>query len=308
MPICSKTVICCGRVRCANPPFFGGGTGGRIQEFTWDGKLVWDFTYVTDTQLPNHDICRLPNGNTLMVTWIKKTSKEAVAAGRRPETVADSHLLTGSILEIQPTGKTTGKIVWEWHAWDHVTQDFDEKKPNFGEVGKHPELIDLNFGDGVIAAMVAKPEELEKLRGIGYIGNAGRKPQRPQADWLHINAVTYNAELDQIMLSVYEFSEIWIIDHSTKPAEAAGHQGGRYGKGGDLLYRWGNPRAYRAGTVKDQKLFGQHNPQWIAKGLPGEGHVLIFNNGMRRTGGASLHGGRDRSSRRWQGKLRARRG
>ena len=154
-----------------------------------------------------------------MVTWIKKTSKEAVAAGRRPETVADSHLLTGSILEIQPTGKTTGKIVWEWHAWDHVTQDFDEKKPNFGEVGKHPELIDLNFGDGVIAAMVAKPEELEKLRGIGYIGNAGRKPQRPQADWLHINAVTYNAELDQIMLSVYEFSEIWIIDHSTKPAK-----------------------------------------------------------------------------------------
>ena len=58
------------------------------------------------------------------------------------------------------------------------------------------------------------------------------------------------------------------------------------GKGGDLIYRWGNPRAYRAGTVKDQRLFGPHNSHWIAKGLPGEGHVIVFNNGMRRTGGA----------------------
>ena len=98
--------------------------------------------------------------------------------------------------------------------------------------------------------------------------------------------MAYNAELDQIMLSVYEFNEIWIIDHSTSTAEAAAHQGGRYGRGGDLLYRWGNPRAYRAGAVKDQKLFGQHNSHWIDKGLPGEGHVLIFNNGLQRTGGA----------------------
>jgi hypothetical protein len=103
---------------------------------------------------------------------------------------------------------------------------------------------------------------------------------------MHSNAVSYNAEFDQVMLSVLEFSEIWIIDHSTTTAEAAGHSGGRQGKGGDLLYRWGNPRAYRAGTTKDQRLFGQHNAHWIPKGLPGEGHVLVFNNGRRRIGGA----------------------
>jgi hypothetical protein len=134
--------------------------------------------------------------------------------------------------------------------------------------------------------MVAKPEELDKLRAIGYVGGAGRRGQRPQSDWLHVNSVAYNADLDQIMLSVFEFNEVWVIDHSTTKAEAASHQGGKFGKGGDLLYRWGNPRAYRAGTVKEQKLFGQHNAHWIAKGIPGEGHVLVFNNGMRRTGGA----------------------
>ena len=273
-----------GQVR--NPPFFGGGSGGRIQEFAWDGKLVWDFTYVNDKQLPNHDICRLPNGNVLVNTWEKKSVEEAVAAGRRPETVGQGGVLCAAILEIQPTGEKTGKIVWEWHVWDHLIQEFDDKKANHGDVGAHPERIDLNFGDSTIAAMVAKPEELEKLRAIGYVGGAGGKPKISQPDWLHVNSVAYNADHDQIMLSTFEFSEVWVIDHGTTMAEAAGHEGGKYGKGGDLLYRWGNPRAYRAGTVKDQRLFGQHNAQWIAKGLPGEGHILVFNNGMKRTGGA----------------------
>jgi hypothetical protein len=273
-----------GQVR--NPPFFGGGGGGRVQEFTWDGKLVWDFTYVNDNQLPNHDVCKLPNGNVLLIVWEKKTVKQAVAAGRRPETVGGGHLLAGGILEIEPTGRTTGKVVWEWHAWDHLIQDFDDRKANHGDVGAHPELIDLNFGDGTLAATVAEPEELEKLRSIGYVRGAGRRPGPLQADWLHVNSVAYNAGLDQVMLSVHEFSEIWVIDHGTTTAEAAGHAGGKYDKGGDLLYRWGNPRAYRAGTVKDQKLFGQHDAHWIGSGLPGEGHVLVFNNGLRRTGGA----------------------
>ena len=198
----------------------------------------------------------------------------------------DGYILSASILEVQPTGKTTGKIVWEWHAWDHLIQDFDETKANYGDVGAHRELIDLNFGDATIAAMVAKPDELKRLRAIGYVGNPGGQRMRAQTDWLHINAVAYNAGLDQIMLSVFEFSELWVIDHSTKTTESAGHTGGRYGKGGDLLYRWGNPRSYRAGTVRDQKLFGQHDTHWIDKGRPGEDHVLIFNNGLKRIGGA----------------------
>src|SRR5262249_60897217 len=114
----------------------------------------------------------------------------------------------------------------------------------------------------------------------------GRKVAKPQADWLHINAVAYNPALDQVMVTVHEFSEFWVIDHTTTTAEAAGHTGGKSGKGGDLIYRWGNPRAYRAGTVKDQQLFFQHNTHWIPKGLPGAGHVLVFNNGRKRTGGA----------------------
>lgn len=267
--------------------FAGPGAGGRIQEFTWDGDLVWDYRHTSDNQIPHHDICRLPNGNVLMIAWDRKTAKDALAAGRRPETVGDSHLNADCVLEIQPTGKTTGKVVWEWHAWDHLIQEFDPSKANYGNVGEHPELIDLNFGEGVLAAMIPKKEELEKLKAIGYVGSTTPAPgRRINPDWTHINSIAYNAKLDQILLSVHEFSEIWVIDHSTTTAQAASHKGGKYGKGGDLLYRWGNPRAYRAGGVKDQKLFSQHNADWIPKGSPGEGNILVFNNGLRRPGGA----------------------
>src|SRR5262249_40110540 len=159
----------------------------------------------SESQLPNHDICKLPSGNVLMIVWEKKSRNDAVAAGRRPETVGREYLLAGSIFEVQPTGKTSGKIVWEWHSWDHLIQDFGKQRANYGNVRAHPELLDLNFGMGTLAAMVAQPAEREKLQGIGYIGG-GRPFVQP--DWLHINAVAYNADLDQIILSVYEFNEI----------------------------------------------------------------------------------------------------
>ena len=265
----------------------GAGAAGHIQEFTFDGELVWDYRLASTKQLAHHDIFKMPSGNVLMIVWDKKVTGRSRGRRATPETVGQSQLLVDCVYEIQPTGKSTGKVVWEWHVWDHLIQDHDSSKANFGDVAAHPELVDVNFGEGAIAAIVAKKDELEKLKAIGYVGSAspGQKPAPVRADWMHSNAVAYNAELDQVVLNVLEFNEFWIIDHSTTTAEAAGHQGGKYGKGGDILYRWGNPRAYRAGTNKDQKLFGQHNTHWIPKGYPGAGHVLIFNNGRRRIGG-----------------------
>ena len=305
----------------------GAGSGGRIQEFSWDGELVWDFSLSTDRIHPHHDICPMPSGNVLVIAWDRKTEDEAVAAGRVPGSVR-GQFLPDCILEVQPTGKTSGKIVWEWHAWDHLIQEVDKDKPNYGEVAEHPERIDVNFGTNVMANMINDPEQLAKLRALGYVGGGdtggpnadrrgsggdrgrgndrdrdsdrgpggdrgGRGPQGggPQGgghmeiDWMHTNSVAYHPELDQIMISLHEFSEVWIIDHSTTTAEAASSQGGRYGKGGDLLYRWGNPRAYRNGTDADQRLFAQHCATWIPEGLPGAGHMLVFNNGMGRRDG-----------------------
>jgi hypothetical protein len=265
---------------------FGGAPGahGRIQEYSWDGQLVWDFTFMSDKQLFHHDLTRLPNGNIIMIVWDKKNTEEAIAAGRKKELVSN-YLLPDSLVEVKPTGKTTGKVVWEWRLWDHLVQDHDATKANYGDVTSHPELVDINYVEDSMAPVLAKKDGLSKLKSIGYVGSPKSRAERVNPDWTHANAVAYNANLDQIMVSVHEFSEIWIVDHSTTTAEAAGHSGGRYGKGGDILYRWGNPRVYRAGSVADQRLFAQHDAQWIPRGLPGEGHLLVFNNGPKRPDG-----------------------
>ena len=49
--------------------------------------------------------------------------------------------------------------------------------------------------------------------------------------------------------------------------------------GGDLLYRWGNPMNYDRGNQQDRMLIGQHDANWIDNGFPGEGNILIYNNG-----------------------------
>jgi uncharacterized protein (TIGR03437 family) len=100
-----------------------------------------------------------------------------------------------------------------------------------------------------------------------------------------MNSIDYNPATDQIMLSVRGNSEIWVIDHSTTTAQAAGHTGGKYGKGGDLLYRWGNPQMYSAGTKTNEMLFQQHDAQWIVPGIPGAGDILIYNDGVNRPAG-----------------------
>ena len=230
-----------------------------ITQHAWDGSLVWDFVYSSPKYLGHHDIEVLPNGNVLLIAKEFMTASEAIAEGRDPGALNTGRLESEKIVEVRRTGPTSGEIVWEWRVWDHLIQDSDPTKDNHGVVGELPELIDINFGE--------------------------TNPTGGDHDWLHANAVDYNPELDQIAISVRQFGELWIIDHSTTTEEAASHSGGGSGMGGDLLYRWGNPASYRAGGPEDQQLFVQHDAQWITPGLPGEGNLLIFNNGWGRPEG-----------------------
>jgi hypothetical protein len=236
----------------------GGGEGGRIEEYDWDSNLIWQLDFSTEKYMQHHDFIPLPNGNILLLAVEKKTYDEALAAGFNPSNLAQEiktrgYMLPDAVYEIKPTRPVGGMIVWEWHVWDHMVQDFSSSRSNYGNVAAHPELIDPN-GDG----------------------------KNVPAFWNHMNSITYNAAFDQIMLSVRGNSEVWIIDHSTTSTQAAGHTGGKSGKGGDLLYRWGNPSQYRAGTQSDEKLFQQHNAIWIPGNYPGAGDIMVFNNGLGR--------------------------
>ena len=261
------------------PSFLGGGDGGRLQEFGWDGDLVWEWVVASEDLLPHHDIAPLPNGNVLLIAWERKTREEAIRVGRDPDLVDSGGLRPDSLLEIRPDRPRGGRVVWEWHVWDHLIQDRDRRRGNYGDVSEHPELVDINGS----RQQGFTDEAVRRLKSIGYLVGRGGKNDS-LADFMHTNSVAYNRRLDQIALSVWGYNEVWILDHGTTTEEAASHARGRAGQGGDLLYRWGNPRAYGRGTERQQRLFGQHDARWIPEGYPGEGHLTIFNNGAGRPG------------------------
>ena len=236
--------------RIPNPPMESGGSGGRIQLIAWNGIVLWDYLYSSSNHHQHHDIEPMPNGNVLLIAWERKTQAEAIAAGRQS---INSEMWPTEIVEVEPDGATGGNIVWEWHLWDHLIQDVDSLKPNYGVVTDHPELMDINYG---------------------------RLPPESR-DWIHANAIDYNETLDQIIFSSHHTSEIYIIDHSTTTEEATGNTGGNSGNGGDFLYRWGNPQVYNRGSSSDKHLYVVHGVNWIGTGLPGEGNILVFNNGDR---------------------------
>ncbi len=236
--------------------FEGGGIGGGIEELAPDGTRVWRYSIKSEKVHSHHDVEPLENGHVLAIVWERHNQSDLVAAGRDPRR-ATGELWSDAIYEIEKRGPYDGRVVWEWHTWDHLIQDHDKERANFGDVAAHAELIDLN----------GEPDD-------GLTG----------ADWMHCNSIDSNATLDQIVIASPRFNEMWVIDHSTTTEEAKGHKGGHCGRGGDLLYRWGNPMAYRAGGANDQRLFGQHDVQWIEPGLPGAGNFLVFNNGSGRKG------------------------
>lgn len=232
----------------SNKVFHGGGV---IERFDWNNKLLWSYKISSNFECQHHDICALPNGNILALVWELKTKEDALRAGRKSDLVQNT-LWSEFIVELQPIGKGQAKRVWEWHAWDHLVQDTDPQQSNYGDIALSRGLIHLNYS------------------------------KTSEADFLHFNSISYNAELDQILISNRAYSEIFILDHSTTTAQAASHSGGRYNKGGDLLYRFGNPAAYKESG--ERLLYGQHSPYWIEKGMKDEGKILLFNNGQGRKG------------------------
>jgi len=241
-------------IRIGSTNFNGGGIGGGIEIVDWNGNLVWNYEYhKSESHHQHHDIEPLPNGNILILAWGYVDGTTAFVNGREN----DGDVWPTQIVEVEPLDAGEAKIVWQWTIWDHIIQDIDADRPNFGNVFAHPELLNVNIGGG------------------GFQGSFRG------ADWLHCNSIEYIEAFDLILLSSKYLNEIFIIDHSTTTEEAASHSGGNYNKGGDLLYRWGNPENYNRGYPSDQKLRGQHDAIWLPGTDSTEAQIMVVNNGNR---------------------------
>lgn len=225
----------------------GGGHTGCIEEYRPDGSLVWRLALANDDYIHHHDVQKLANGNILAVIWESVSTDEAIALGRNPEHIAENgRFWFDGLIEVNPL---TAEIVWEWSFKNHLIQDFDPNVANYGVVADNPGKLDINA---------------IQFRRNGSVSD----------DWTHVNAMDYNEELDQIIISSNYLWEVFVIDHSVSAFEAQG-------EAGDFLYRWGNPSNYDRGDESATQLFAQHDVHWIADGLPGAGNIMIFNNGVQ---------------------------
>ena len=210
-----------------------------IQKYDWDGLLLWTFIFEEGECLIHHEQVILPNGNILAIC------KETIIA--EENIYFNEDLVIDKIIEIEPLDNDQANIIWEWHFYDHLIQDYDPNMLNYGIISENPQLFNIN--------------------AYNLLG-----------DFTHLNCVDFNAELNQIVFSSRTLNEVFIIDHSTTTEEAKSHIGGIYGKGGDFLYRWGNPINYNRGDFGDQKLHAPHAVNWINSDYPGGGNILLFDN------------------------------
>lgn len=231
-------------VKAASTSLNGGGVCGRVQKLDWNGNVLFDYTISDANQVSHHDICPLPNGNVMLIVYERKTAAQVQAAGA----TINAERWSEKIVELKPTGTTTAQIVWQWNLWDHLVQNLYPAKANYqASIVNHPELLNINY-----------------------------KNTGGMADWVHMNGIDYNPALNQIVVSSHNLNEMWVIDHSTTTAEAAGHTGGTSGKGGDFLYRWGNPAAYGATGATIFNVM--HDAHWVPADCPRAGWLGAFNN------------------------------
>ncbi|MHC5112570.1 MAG: aryl-sulfate sulfotransferase, partial [Planctomycetota bacterium] len=251
--------------------------GTRYHQYSWDGELLWEHIEERPGYNAHHDFAviwnpKLEQRTLLYLATRELTHEEVLALGADPSLSDDYASNPDGIVEVD----MDGNVIWEWNISDHVVQDVDPALPGYGVVSENPGKMDINFRDGGVSG-----------------------------DWIHANSFDYNEKLDHIVINNSTFSESYVIDHGA--TFVAGDPDASVAlaasDAGDFLYRWGNPCAYdsgrcpsvsrdgRTGNNGHQQVFFSHDIQWIAEQetgagdpLPGEGNMLIFDNGSRRLG------------------------
>jgi hypothetical protein len=133
-----------------------------------------------------------------------------------------------------------GKIVWEWLFSDH----FDE----------------LGFSEEAKNTLYRHP---------------GWNEQRGSADWLHINSMSTlgpNKWYDAGDQRFHPDNIIW----SSRAANIIGITDKKSSK---IVWRVGPDYTATPALQALGQIVGQHHPHMIPKSLPGEGNILVFDNG-----------------------------
>jgi hypothetical protein len=224
-----------------------------LVQVDWEGNVVWKFNkteHIEDHDeepqwmaRQHHDYQREGNPVGYYAPGLEPKVDKGNTLILTHENIKNSVISDKVILDDKIIEVTwDGKIVWNWRASEHFNEfGFDEAAKN--SIYKDP--------------------------NIRYVGDNG------VGDWLHINSISllgpnkwfdngderFNPE--NIILDSREANIIAIIDKKT----------------GKIVWKIGPYYDTSEELINLGWIIGQHNVHLIPKGLPGEGNILIFDNG-----------------------------
>jgi len=224
-----------------------------LVQVDWDGNVVWEFNQYEQVKVPgkkpvwtsrwHHDFER--EGNPVgyytpgMNPLVDKGKSLLLCHKNLTNTAISDKTLVDCTI-IEVTWD--GKIVWEWLCSDH-----------FEEIG---------FSEEARNTMARNPA-IVAVEGI-HVG-----------DWVHMNSISYlgpnkwydmgdeRFHPDNIIWDGRQTNHIAIIDKKT----------------GKLVWQVGPDYTATEALRKLGQIVGQHHAHMIPRGLPGEGNILVFDNG-----------------------------
>jgi hypothetical protein len=224
-----------------------------LVQVDWDGDIVWRFNKYERIKDPrqkltwmarqHHDYQR--EGNTVgyyvpgMEPLVNKGNTIILCHKNLKKPQISEKLLLDDTI-IEVTWE--GGIIWEWVCSEH----FDE----------------LGFSEAARNTMARNPS----LRGTGK-WEAG--------DWMHINSVSVlgpNKWYEQGDERFHPDNLIW----SSRQANIIGIT---HKNTGNIVWQLGPDYTATPALVKLGWIIGQHHAHMIPRGLPGEGNILVFDNG-----------------------------
>ncbi len=202
------------------------GPSGCVQEYDWDGHLVWAYAPQDGLQV-HHDVEKTADGNTLVLSR-EEVPEEIRSKAKEPE--RREMLYADVIQEISPEKE----VVWEWHQCEHLDINLCCKVPapvDWWAGAENNTLVDWTHTNTI--------QSLPENRWF----DSGDERFRPG------NVLMSLRQLDLVMIADRESKEIV----------------------------WTYTGDYKGG------LSGQHDSHMVEKGLPGEGNIIIFDNGASPT-------------------------
>lgn len=94
------------------------GSAGVVLEVDWRGNVIWKY----EDEYLHHTFCRMDNGNSLVLKWIKTPDYIATKVkGGIPGTEPGGVLWSDCIQEVT----RNGEVIWEWVAFEHLNPEVD---------------------------------------------------------------------------------------------------------------------------------------------------------------------------------------